>query len=141
MNTADDFPVSGTCTQMAEHQASCDGQTTCDYLYSGQLIEGCALNYTADYVKFIYHCTDFVACSACASALQEPNNGDIILFPGVETNQGGGYDNITSVFTCPQSGYYYIYFNVILRVEASDHCDIEIRKDGDIVVTVRLTQL
>ena len=127
-------------TNAAEWQsvkASCDGQTTCDYLYTGQLIEVCALNDTADYVKFLYHCTDFVGFSAYATTTQYPNEGDIIQLPGVETNVGGGYDSSTSVFTCPMSGYYYIFSNI--RINADDGyapCFAGIRKDGTLMATV-----
>ena len=41
-------------------QSACDGQSSCSYLYEGQVIEGCTLNYTADYVNLIYHCTGAV---------------------------------------------------------------------------------
>ena len=140
-------PTDADCTEiMAETNAAewqsikalCDGQTTCDYLYTGNVLKSCALNYTADYVQFFYHCTDFVGFSAYATDWQHPNVGDIIPFDGVETNVGGGYDSSTSVFTCPQSGYYYIYFHVRINlVDGQGACLVGIRRNGDLIATVR----
>ena len=127
-------------------KTSCDGETTCDYLYSGQIIEFCALNKTAEYLKIFYHCTDFVGFSAYSTSHQDPNEGDVITFPSTSLNAGGVYNTTTSTFTCPTTGFYYIYFNVRLVIEddsSSDHddCYIGIRKDGRRMVTVSLERL
>ena len=122
-------------------KTSCDGETTCTYPYSGQIIEVCARNYTADYLNFVYHCTDFVGFSAYATSTQYPDAGDVVEFRDTYVNAGGGYDTATSTFTCPTTGFYYIYFsvNVYVHDDSSsddDTCYIGIRQDGSIMATV-----
>ena len=143
-------PSDADCTElMAETnteewqniKASCDGRTTCDYLYSGQIIEGCARNYTADYLKIFYHCTDFVGFSAYATSSQDPDDGDVVVFPYTYVNAGGGYSTATSTFTCPMTGFYYIYFNVHTLIEDDGSnertfCMIGITMDGSIMTIV-----
>ena len=143
-------PSNADCTQlMAEInteewqniKTSCDGETTCNYPYSGQKIEGCALNYTADYLNFVYHCTDFVGFSAYATSTQYPDHGDVVEFPYTYVNAGGGYNTATSTFTCPTTGFYYIYFSVHVyiyddNVSVFDECLIGIREDGSIMTAV-----
>ena len=80
----------------------------------------------------------FVGFSAYATVDQEAIEGDIILFAGIEVNVGGGYDNDTSVFTCPQSGYYYVYFNTyIVRNLGDEPCLLSLRRDNTDIATVR----
>ena len=54
------------------------------------------------------------------------------------TNAGGGYDNETSVFTCPVHGYYYIHFSlyIAMRTPGARDCVVEIQRDGYRVVKV-----
>ena len=86
--------------------------------------------------------TDFVGFSAYTTDDQDPDVGDIIRLPNVHLNAGGGYNTGTSIFTCPTTGFYYIYFNMFLWMEdegssSRDDCRIGIRVDGTIMVTVR----
>ena len=144
-------PSDADCTElMAETnteewqniKASCDGQTTCDYSYTGNIVDGCALNYTADYLKVFYHCTDFVGFSAYATSDQYPDEGEVVTFPYIYVNAGGGYDTATSKFTCPTTGFYYIYFNVRTWLAEDGpsrsywSCTIGIRMDGSTPVSV-----
>ena len=120
-------------------KASCDGKNTCDYVYTGQIIDGCALNYTADYLEVLYHCTDFIGFSAYAIDSQNLDEGDVVTFPYTHVNAGGGYNTNTSKFTCPTTGFYYMYFNFRVRIQDDtlrDQCMIGIRMDGSIMVTV-----
>ena len=43
---------------------------------------------------------------------QYPDEGDIIKFRLVMTNNGGHYNTSESVFTCPINGTYYFFFNL-----------------------------
>ena len=85
--------------------------------------------------------TNFVIFSAYTTDPQDPDAGDVITFPNIYVNAGEGYDTTTSTFTCPTTGFYYIYFNV--RVDMADtvdgsrdQCLINIRMDGSIMATV-----
>ena len=115
-------------------KTSCDGETTCDYVYSGQNVDGCALNYTADYLEVLYHCTDFVSFSAYKTGSQEPEDGDTVRFQNIYVNAGGGYNTDTSIFTCPTTGFYYIYFNVRVRLE--NDCLVSLRMDDSVIASV-----
>ena len=120
-------------------KASCDGKNTCDYVYTGQIIDGCALNYTADYLEVLYHCTDFIGFSAYAIDSQNLDEGDVVTFPYTHVNAGGGYNTNISTFTCPTTGFYYMYFNFRVRIQDDtlrDQCMVGIRMDGSIMVTV-----
>ena len=136
-------PSDADCTELMEEtnptewqniKTSCDGQMTCDYVYTGQVVDGCALNYTADYLQVVHHCTDFVSFSAFMSSSQEPEDGDTVSFPYLYVNAGGGYNTTTSIFTCPTTGFYYIYFNVRVRLE--NDCLVSLRMDDSVIASV-----
>ena len=136
-------PSDTDCTELMEEtnteewqniKTSCDGETTCDYVYSGQNVDGCALNYTADYLEVLYHCTDFVSFSAYKTGSQEPEDGDTVRFQNIYVNAGGGYNTDTSIFTCPTTGFYYIYFNVRVRLE--NDCLVSLRMDDSVIASV-----
>ena len=59
-----------------------------------------------------------------------------MLFAGVTTNAGGGYDSTTSIFTCPTSAFYYVYLHLYVG-EAGFDCWADINLNGDPVVEVR----
>ena len=92
-------------------------------------------------MKAVYHCTDFIGFSAYATNSQEPNEGDLITFSSTHVNGGGGYDPSTSIFTCPTTGFYYIYFSLSSYIYDynfvyENDCLVGIRMDGNIMVTV-----
>ena len=93
------------------------------------------------YLKVLYHCTDFIGFSAYATNSQEPNEGDLVMFSSTHVNAGGGYDTSTSIFTCPTTGFYYIYFSLSSYIYDysfvyENDCLVGIRMDGNIMVTV-----
>ena len=150
-------PSYGDCTELMEDtnpeewqniKTSCDGETTCNYVYPGQTIPMCGVDGMPDYSQIFYNCTgsakpaEFVGFSAYATHSQDANHDEIIRFPSTYVNAGDGYDTTTSIFTCPTTGFYYIYFSVNVATEdngsgARDHCIIGIRKDGNMVIWVR----
>ena len=78
--------------------------------------------------------TDFVGFSAYTTDDQDPDVGDIIRLPNVHLNAGGGYNTGTSIFTCPTTGFYYIYFNVRVRLE--NDCLVSLRMDDSVIASV-----
>ena len=81
-----------------------------------------------------------MAFSAYAINYQEPDFGERVMFTGVTTNSGGAYNRTSSVFTCPSSGFYYVYFHLGLTIDDDgyDYCFMEIVLDGRRVATVSL---
>ena len=87
---------------------------------------------------------DFVAFAAYADEFsQEPDVGDRVYFGEVANNVGGGYDNETSIFICPSSAFYYVYFHLLLLVDDDgyDWCRVDIVLNGIRAVTVSLRNI
>ena len=60
-----------------------------------------------------------------------PDEGEIISFPFVITNNGGHYDPINSMFTWPLNGTYYFTFNLYTSVLSNGELtNAYIQKDG-----------
>jgi len=55
------------------------------------------------------------------------SGGDVLVFPTVEENEGGGYGNTTGVFTAPRKGLYIFTTNICAQ---SDDLRYAIMKDG-----------
>ena len=63
---------------------------------------------------------------------QYPDEGEIIKFPLVMTNNGGHYSTSDSVFTCPLNGTYYFTFSLYARyLSAGKRTAAYIKKDGE----------
>ena len=62
-----------------------------------------------------------------------------MLFAGVTTNAGGGYNSTTSIFTCPKTAFYYIYFHLYLIMDDGadeTYCRMDIKQDAGRVAEV-----
>ena len=82
--------------------------------------------------------TDFVGFSAYATNDQTPAANETILLPGVVTDAGDAYNPDTSIFTCPTTAYYYIYFSMYLRLDSIYYdCHIGIMMDDTLTAEVR----
>ena len=82
---------------------------------------------------------DFIAFSAYKYLNQAPDDyNELLIFPGITTNIGDGYNNDTSTFTCPVDGIYYIFFNlhVLMEDPTYDWCDVQILLDGVVMAEV-----
>ena len=80
---------------------------------------------------------EFVGFSAYSAEGVAPADGERLPFESVVTNAGGGYDNNTSVFTCPANAYYYFYFSLYLRMNQNfSDCHVDITLDGVLIVEV-----
>ena len=63
---------------------------------------------------------------------QYPNSGEIIRFPLLMTNNGGHYDPINSMFTCPLNGTYYFTFSLYTsHLSDGERTAAYIEKDGE----------
>ena len=61
-----------------------------------------------------------------------PDEGEIIRFPLVFTNNGGHYNTSDSVFTCPINGTYYFIFNLNSgQLSNGERTSAYIQRDGD----------
>ncbi|KAK3597952.1 hypothetical protein CHS0354_042299 [Potamilus streckersoni] len=65
------------------------------------------------------------------------SSSEVLLHPGhplvfdlVEINQGNGYENVSGFFTCPISGAYFFYTNVLTVGPTSNRVGTEIVLDG-----------
>ena len=127
-------------------KTSCDGETTCDYVYPGQITTDCALNDKADYVQLAYQCSNIAAFSVYTNWGFMAYEGTILTFGLYHIMDGGHYD--WGIYTCPKTAYYYFYFNLAVVLEAYDgddeatlppSCTIYLKMDGDIKATVRVS--
>ena len=53
--------------------------------------------------------------ASLSSAIDSPHNGHLMQFDNVLTNIGNGYNHNDGVFTCPQTGTYFITWS--FRIE------------------------
>lgn len=58
---------------------------------------------------------------------------DVVKFPVIKINVGGGYDSNTGVFTCPSDGYYAVHWSVA-SIDDKNRCFSEIVKNGAEVI-------
>lgn len=56
-------------------------------------------------------------------------SNDVVKFPLIKLNVGGGYDNNTGVFTCPSDGYYAVHWSVA-TTDDSNRCSSAVMKNG-----------
>ena len=102
----------------------------------------CTITHTGRHRCHELLCPDLITFSAYTTSNQEPDISDLVLFERVLVNTGGGYDESTSIFTCPTTGFYYVYYNLFLRLDHTDYyqCDVQIRMGdfGDVMAEVNL---
>ena len=64
-----------------------------------------------------------------------------MLFNGVTSNVGGGYDIWTGAFTCPTSGYYYFYVHAYVGMTTDKGCVMKLVHNTTRIATVRYRQV
>ncbi|OWF39157.1 Protein HP-25-like 1 [Mizuhopecten yessoensis] len=55
-----------------------------------------------------------------------------VIFPHIVLNEGAGYDNLTGVFTCSESGVY--HFSVTIMAFRNDEVETELIVNGNVVM-------
>ncbi|XP_022079587.1 collagen alpha-1(X) chain-like [Acanthaster planci] len=72
-----------------------------------------------------------VAFTAFLTSDVSRDSGDVVVFPYVETNIGGGYDSQSGVFTCSVPGLYFFSVTLMTESNTNPRVDAFLKRNSD----------